>query len=346
MSRRWMSLALLALSAPAGCSWSGGTSTGLASVDRLPVATDVPTTTTTSASSSVASTTVSPSRQECDERGWETASYRPDDEDGGGDDGGDGSVDALRARGRIRVGVDENTLGFAYRNPSTGEIEGFEVELAHAVARALFGDAAGAGAVELVPLVTDQKTPFVSSGEVDMTVSAVTMSCSRWEDVAFSAEYFTAVQQFLVRRDSQIDGRADLDGRTVCVTAGSSSKRIMQQQVPEAVLVEVPDRTGCLLKLQEGDADAYFGHDSFLYGMLVQDPTVEIRTGLLPDDVTVSHYGIAIAKDRIDLVRFVNAVLATMHDDGEWDALYRELQQDLPGLPDATQPVPAYRDAP
>jgi polar amino acid transport system substrate-binding protein len=302
----------------AACTGCGGSSRSYAitSLDALPgtTATSSPDTVT----STSPPTTISERERQCEEQSLEMVSYAPPETL----EVYEGSyMQHLRDLGRIRVGVDENTPGLSARSAESGQIVGFEVDLAHEIAKAVFGAQYTPDVVKLIPLVTSEKTPSVANQQVDLTISAVSMSCGRWEEVDFSAEYYTAHQEFLVRSDSPIRTRSDLDGRVVCVTARSSSKTIMEDLVPDAQLLPVAARTDCLVELQNQTVDAYFGHDTFQYGMLLQDPTLEIRKQILDPEDTVSHYGIAINRQHPEFTRFVNGVLEEIIANGRWQAM-------------------------
>jgi polar amino acid transport system substrate-binding protein len=316
------------------------------------------TTTTASTTGPTAAPTSTPPQSDCDER----ASFPPFTALGPPEDLPDEIRQLAEPGDPIRIGVDEHTVGFAARATPGSPVEGFEIELAREVVERIWGEAA-ADQIEFVPLETDEKTdPDVVGDLVDMTVSAVSMSCGRWEDVDFSSEYFTATQEFLVPAGTRLATVEDLAGKRVCVTEGSSSARILRDELDpdlETRLVEVPTRADCLVALQLDEADAYFSHDSFLLGMLAEDPTLRIVRGILPAEETTSHYGIAIPKiyrDDVDgdgvedgnlLVSLVNTALAAIIADNTWGELYLQLRRDLElgeETPVLAPPTPRYRD--
>ena len=127
---------------------------------------------------------------------------------------------AIRRRGHLLVGVDQNTRLLAYWNPLTKRFTGFEIDIAHELARAIFGNP---NAVEFRALTTDERIPAVQSGEVDLSIDAITITCARKQQVDFSTVYFLARQRLLVRRDSPLSSARDLAGHRVCATEGSTS---------------------------------------------------------------------------------------------------------------------------
>jgi polar amino acid transport system substrate-binding protein len=324
--RRWFVIASGLAVVAAGCG-SGADSGALRALDALAEPATTTTTTTTPPTSDA--------QRECEEQHLETKSFRPDPLPSPGAMPAGTYLEQIQARGKLRVGVDQTTQGFGYRD-SAGNIEGFDVSIAREIARAIFGDP---DKIELVPVTSGQRTGAVKRGDVDLVASLVTMTCSRWQDVLFSTEYYHAVQRVLVREDSEINELADLDGKKVCATSTSTSIAYIRQFVPGAIPYPVETRAECLVALQEGRTDAIATDDTILYGFQHQDPT----TRLLPDRLEDEPYGIAISHDHPELVRFVNAVLDQIRADGTWTQLDQQLEAQI-GLPATQPPDPQYRD--
>lgn len=215
-------------------------------------------------------------------------------------------------RGRLIVGVSSDSLLLGARNPLNGQIEGFDIDLVKAITRALFGDETK---VQLRVITAAQRIPVLKKGEVDIVVRNMTMNCDRWKEVAFSAEYYHSGQKILVRRGSTITGLDALAGHTVCAPAGTSSMDNLIRLAPEAIPVTATNHTGCLVRFQKGDADAITGDDTVLAGLAAQDPYAEV---LAEPPFTAEPYGVAVKKENVDLVRFINAVLEKTRDDGTW----------------------------
>ncbi|MFI9383369.1 glutamate ABC transporter substrate-binding protein [Kutzneria sp. NPDC052558] len=240
-------------------------------------------------------------------------------------------------RGKLVVGVDQNTFHMGFRDPATGQIQGFDIDMARAVAQALFGDP---NAIQLKALTSDQRIPALQNGDVDIVVRTMTITCDRLKQVAFSAVYYDAKQRILVKQNSPIDGPDALGGKKVCATKGSTSLAAVAALPAKPVPVSVSDWTDCLVMLQQGQVDAISTDDVILAGMTAQDQYTKIVGAPLADE----PYGMAMPLANQDFVRFVNGVLQNTEASGAWTASYqRWLGGLLPGAAPAP-PTPQYRD--
>src|SRR5262249_750900 len=93
----------------------------------------------------------------------------------------------IQKRGHLVAGVDQNTLLLAYLDPFTGQLQGLEIDLMRDLAKAILGRPR----VEFKVLTTsDERTQYPDDGSVDLVADAVTITCSRREEVAFSSVYY------------------------------------------------------------------------------------------------------------------------------------------------------------
>lgn len=225
--------------------------------------------------------------------------------------------------GKLRVGVSADTLLFGYRNPFSGTIEGFDIDMLTYVAQAIFGGTPDeARALLDVKVITyAQRLPSLESGAVDLVAHTMTINCARWQRIAFSSEYLAAGQRVLVKSGS---GFTDIDslvaaGATVCAPDGSTNlDELSKPEYSGLKLIVRPDITDCLVAMQQGEADAASGDDTVLAGFAAQDPTTEV----VGDQFTFEPYGIGVNAGQRDLVEFVNGVLEQVRTDGDWKASY------------------------
>lgn len=229
------------------------------------------------------------------------------------------------------MGLDAGSNLFSFRDPQSGSLVGFDVDIAREVARDLFGNP---GRIEFQILTSEQRLTALEEATVDIVVKTMTITCSRKERVEFSTSYFQAFQRILTVAGSGIRDVADLNGRTVCVVRGTTSLIRIQQLQPGAIILGVPNWADCLVALQQNQADAITTDDAILAGLNAQDPYLEIVGGNLSSE----PYGIGITKGNESLVRFVNGTLERIRADGTWDELYRQWLSVLgpsPGPPPA-----------
>ncbi|GAA1888490.1 glutamate ABC transporter substrate-binding protein [Lapillicoccus jejuensis] len=229
---------------------------------------------------------------------------------------------SVRQKGRLRVGVSADTLLMSARNPFTGQIEGFDIDVARQIAKAMYGSEDA-----LVPVVVTSadRIPKLRSGSVDMVARTLSMTCDRWSQIAFSAEYYQAGLELLVRKGSsattfaQLAASPDAVDKKVCAPTGTTTYAavVAQQGITP---VGAATHTACLVLFQDGKVGAIAGDDTVLAGLAEQDPYAFVPTTQKP--LTSEPYGLGFRSDDVTTARFANAVLDAMKKDGRWQALY------------------------
>lgn len=238
-------------------------------------------------------------------------------------------------RGYLVAGVNQNAYRVGYRDPASGALVGFEIDIVREIARALFGDP---GRVRFAAIDAADREGALERGDVDVVVRSMTITCAARERVAFSTEYFTATQRLLVPTSSQAKEIEQFGGQRVCSAAGSTSLTNLGHLNPDVVPVSTADVIDCLVLLQQHQVDAVSTSDILLVALAAQDQ----HTKVVGRGLATQPYGVAIAKNAPDLVRYVNSVLDRYREGGGWTASYRRWLSPVLGAAPAP-PEPRYR---
>jgi glutamate transport system substrate-binding protein len=220
----------------------------------------------------------------------------------------------LQQKGEITIGVKYDVPPFGFKNPRTGQVEGFDVDLGKAVSRAL------GVRPRFIEAISDNRVPFLQKGTADLILSTMTITRERNKQIDFSEPYYVAHGRILVPSNSKIRSVADLAGKRVCTALGSTYADTLKQKAPKAQLRLVDSYSECLELIQNGAVDAISTDDVILTGMIAQDK----RLKLVGPDLTTEPYGAGIKKGDAKFQAFVNDVISKYKSDGSWERNYEK----------------------
>jgi polar amino acid transport system substrate-binding protein len=183
-----------------------------------------------------------------------------------------GSLDDVKARGKLIVGVKNDYAPYGYLNDK-GEIIGFEVELAKYVAKELLGSA---DKIELVPVVAANRIEFLTAGRIDVIFATLGVTPERDKVIDFTTAYVNSPgPAVMMAKEATASKWEELKGKPICGIQGSYYNKKMTEEFginlvafktqPEAMralrdnrcIGFVFDQITLDLKVQEADWSGY-----------------------------------------------------------------------------------------
>ena len=225
------------------------------------------------------------------------------------------TMKAIQDKGEITIGVKYDVPPFGFKNPRSGTIEGFDVDIGKAIAEEL------GVKPKFIEAISDNRIPFLKDGTADVILSTMTINAERDEEIDFSEPYFVARGRILVKKsNTDINGVDDLAGKNVCTVLGSTYEDTLKKQAPKAKRRLVDTYSECLELVQNDAVDAESTDDVILTGQIIQDDSLK----LVGEPLTTEPYGAGIKDGDTAFQDFINEVLTKFKDDGRWKASYQK----------------------
>ena len=192
-----------------------------------------------------------------------------------------------------------------------GEVVGIEIDILNLVAEKM------GVTLTVEQMDFDSVVPGVQAGKFDVGVSGITATENRKKNVDFSNTYFMASQAIVVAPDSDITGKADLEGKKISVQTGTTAEDYCMSSGYEVLAFTANNDAAAALTT--GKVDAWVVDNAVAVVLAAENGLV-----VLDEAMTAEPYAFAFPKDSASLVDAFNAILDEMLKDGTVEAIFEK----------------------
>jgi len=226
----------------------------------------------------------------------------------------------IKSTHTVRLGYREASPPFSFLDQA-GRPIGYSLELCEAIV-----DEIGAAVdepelkIEYVKVTSDDRIAAMLDKKIDLECGSTTANAERAKQVAFSPLMFVAGTKLMVPKGSTAKGIADLRGKTIVVTKGTTNEQAIHAADKKFALglnvVAAADHEQSYQMLADGKADAFATDDILLYGLIARHKAQD-KMKVVGDYLSYDPYGIMFRKGEPEVTALVERAfrkLATNHD--------------------------------
>lgn len=236
-----------------------------------------------------------------------------------------GTLAKIKSSGAITFGYREASFGFSYLD-GTGKPVGYSIDICNRIVDAIKTELKlPAVEIKYQAVTSANRIPLVQNGTVDIECGSTTNLVERQKLVAFSPDIFRYNVRTLVKADSGIKSIADLQGKTVVTTAGTTSFRLLREADKgrnlEVNQLAGKDHTDSFLLVESGRAQAFVLDDILLAGQIANARAPK-DFAIVGENLRTENQSLMFRKDDPEFKALVDRVVAGMMKSGEMDKLY------------------------
>jgi glutamate/aspartate transport system substrate-binding protein len=238
-----------------------------------------------------------------------------------------GALKKIKDTGAITIGYRETSIPFSYLDESNKPV-GFAMDICakvvEAVKKELKDDKIQ---TKYVAVTSSTRIPLIANGTVDLECGSTTNNAERAKQVSFTNAHFLSESKYVTKKASNIQSIADLKGKTVISTAGTTNiKQANERNTADNLgmtILSAKDHAEAFLNVQTGRAVAFIMDDILLAGFVAnaKDPGEYVISS---DAFSKAEpYGIMLPKDDPAFKKMVDDATAAVYK-SEGPALYKK----------------------
>ena len=185
-----------------------------------------------------------------------------------------GTLQKIKDTGVITLGVRESSIPFNYNLGGVRQV-GYSYDINVKIVEAIKDQLKLPNLqVKEIPITSQNRITLLQNGTIDIECGSTTNNLERQKQASFTTSIFIIGTRIMVKKDGGIKDWADLKGKNVVTTAGTTSERLLRKMNDDQKLgmniISTKDHGQSFLTLESGRAVAFMMDDALLAGEMAK----------------------------------------------------------------------------